>query len=125
MHYSQHRGVESERWALQHLRTKGLVLIEQNYRCKLGEIDLIMRDRSIIQQKILVFVEVRYRRSAKFGGALASITPAKQRRIMRSAQLFCKTHTQYNLWPSRFDVVAISGLPDKLQIAWLRSAFEC
>ena len=125
MYYPRRRGRESEAWALQHLRARGLELITANFNCKAGEIDLIMRHRSKIQPAILVFVEVRYRKTSKFGGAAASVGFKKQQRLRRAAQFFYATHRSFTAWPSRFDVVAITGPPDNLQIAWLQSAFEC
>ena len=98
----QQQGNDGEDAALEHLRHHGLVLLERNFRCKVGEIDLIMRDGAA-----LVFVEVRKRAGAGFGGALASITPAKQRRLMRAAQFYLLRVKP--LPPCRFDVVAIDG----------------
>ena len=99
--------------------------MHRNFSCKLGEIDLIMRDGNGLQTNILVIVEVRYRRNAKYGGAAASITPAKQRRIVRTTAYFQKTMRGYSDWPVRFDVVTLTGMPDNLQITWLPRAFEC
>lgn len=95
--------------ALDYLQQQGLVLIERNVRSRRGEIDLVMRDGST-----LVFVEVRERRSARFGGAAASIGEAKRARMWRSAETYLLRHR--NPPACRFDAVCIEG--DTLQ--WLR-----
>lgn len=95
-------GQAGEDAALEYLTQQGLTLVERNFRCRHGEIDLIMR-----QQSILVFVEVRKRSSARFGGAAASITSAKQARLVTAAQIYLQ---KYHHSPAcRFDVLAIEG----------------
>jgi len=89
------------------------VLLERNYLCKGGELDLIMRDGASI-----VFVEVRLRSSATFGGALASITPAKQRRMVVAAQTWLQG--KKTLPPCRFDALAI----DSGHISWLKNILD-
>ena len=88
-----------------------------------------MEERSWLNKSVLVFVEVRYRQQASYGGAAGSITPAKQQRIIRAAHLFrqqgTRTSAPWISWPARFDVLAISGSLTKPHIAWLRHAFEC
>ena len=110
-------GQAHEQRALDHLTQQGLSLIERNFRCKLGEIDLIMRDKDIT-----VFVEVRYRRSASHGGALASIGYAKTRRIALTAQTWLRRTAGPADRPIRFDVIAIEGPQPELR--WLKAAFE-
>jgi len=106
----QRIGDEGEQQALLHLQQAGLRLIQRNFLCKGGEIDLIMQDGSS-----LVFVEVRKRASAQFGGALASVTPAKQKRMVHAAQVYLqKIHPTP---PCRFDVVAIQDG----EIVWLKN----
>ncbi len=103
-------GDEAESQALVHLQKAGLKLIQQNFLCKGGEIDLIMQDGAV-----LVFVEVRKRNSMQFGGAIASITPAKQRRMVHAAQVYLLSQ---KIQPAcRFDVVAIDGE----QLNWLKN----
>lgn len=109
----QEEGSRGEDAALFHLRQHGLQLVERNFLCKGGEIDLIMQDGAT-----LVFVEVRKRARRDFGGAAASVTPAKQRRLIGAAQTFLQRYRQPP--PCRFDVVAIDG--DVLD--WLRNAIE-
>ena len=116
-------GQHGEQLALAHLKDAGLTLIARNFSCRMGEIDLIMRDRSALQGDILVFVEVRYRHSSSHGGAAASITATKRQRLVRTASRFLQLHRGYARWPSRFDGVAITGAPKSPRISWLRNAF--
>ena len=90
----------------------------------MGEIDLVMLDRSKVHKKILVFVEVRFRSRQDFGGAAASVTLVKQRRIIRTAQWFRQNQPTYQNLPCRFDVIAISGTAKAFNIKWLSSAFD-
>ncbi len=99
---SQQQGHQYEQHALAHLQGRGLKLVETNYRCRGGEIDLIMRDGGT-----LVFVEVRQRSSASHGGALASIHGEKKRRLVCAAQTYLLRFTEAP--PCRFDVVAVEG----------------
>lgn len=109
----QEQGREWEQAALAHLRRHGLVLVEANFRCKGGEIDLVMRDG-----EALVFVEVRQRADCRHGGAAASITPAKIRRLARAARFYLMRCPRTP--PCRFDVIAIDGG----RLDWLRNAIE-
>lgn len=109
----QAQGRDWEQAALRYLRRHGLVLIEANFTCKGGEIDLVMRDG-----ESLVFVEVRQRADRRHGGAAASITPGKIRRIVRAAQVYLQRLPV--LPPCRFDVVAIDGE----ELDWLRDAIQ-
>ena len=114
---TKQKGDAAEDRALQHLQAHGLKLMQRNYRTPGrggGEIDLVMQDFD----GTLVFVEVRQRDNAKHGGALASITTGKQRRIVFAARHYLlKLHT---VPPCRFDVVTVED--DQLQ--WFRAAFE-
>lgn len=109
----QEQGRQWEDAALAYLGRHGLVLVEANFRCKLGEIDLIVRDGAT-----LVFVEVRQRAAGAPVSAAASIGPAKIRRIIRAAQVYLQRFER--LPPCRMDVVAIDGE----DIEWLRNAIE-
>lgn len=111
-------GDAAEDLALAHLRAAGLQLVERNYRTPGrggGEIDLVMRDAA----GTLVFVEVRRRANARFGGAAASISAIKQRRIVFAARHFLLRHRGPPP-PCRFDVVALEAG----RIEWLRAAFD-
>ena len=106
-------GQAAEDAALAYLQQQGLKLLQRNFRCKGGEIDLIMQ-----QQDILVFVEVRKRADTRFGGAAASITASKQARLILAAQVFLQ---KYRVPPScRFDVVAFDGE----RLSWIKNAIE-
>lgn len=113
-------GSLAEQQALEYLEAAGLTTVCRNFRCRLGEIDLIMRDG-----EYLVFVEVRYRSGSGFVSAAQSVDRRKQRKIARSARLFMSRQPALCDLPARFDVVAIeraAGVP--LRIQWLRDAFR-
>ena len=110
------KGLLAERSALRYLSQRGLCLVTKNYRCRAGEIDLIMT-----HDHLLIFIEVRARSSDHFGGAAASVTPDKQRKIQRTAEHFLYTHPALSDSVCRFDVVAVKGT----RISWLQGAFEC
>jgi putative endonuclease len=118
---SKKAGDAGEARALAHLLAQGLALVQRNYRvargphARGGEVDLIMRERD----GTLVFVEVRSRQSAAFGGAAASVSASKQRSLVLAAQYFLM-NTQRSTPPCRFDVVALDG--DRIE--WLRGAFD-
>lgn len=113
------RGRAAEDAALRFLESRGFTLLRRNYRCRLGEIDLVMRDGAS-----LVFVEVRARNSDAFGGAAASVGHAKQRRLAAAARHFLMTHPGEARRPARFDVVAISGHDGENPPRWIRAAFD-
>jgi putative endonuclease len=114
---TKQKGDAAEDRAQQHLKAHGLKVLQRNYRTPGrggGEIDLVMRDID----GTLVFVEVRQRGDAKHGGAMASITKAKQRRIVFAARHYLlKLHKTP---PCRFDVVTIEGN----QLQWFKAAFD-
>lgn len=114
------RGRAAEDAALRFLQANGLALLARNYRCRLGELDLVMRDGAS-----LVFVEVRARSDSTFGGAAASIGPAKQRRLAAAARHFLMTHPGEARRPARFDAVLISGPNGDDAPRWIRAAFDC
>ena len=107
-------GKTAEEEALAFLQQQGLVLLTKNFRCKHGEIDLIFNDGPT-----LVFVEVRYRKNPRFGGALASVDYRKQQRLIRCAEYYLmQSHSNQ---PARFDVVAIDA---NSGIQWIKDAFQ-
>lgn len=110
------RGEQAEQWAAHFLQKQGLKLIERNYRSRFGEIDLIMQDGST-----LVFVEVRLRRSADFGGAGASIDCRKQQRIIRTSQQYLSGLAR--IPACRFDAVLL-GDAQGGDANWVKNAFE-
>ena len=106
-------GREAEALAAAYLRERGLRLRQSNYRCKGGEIDLVME-----QGSQLVFVEVRYRSNPRFGSAAESVDRRKQRRLAIAALHYLQRHRLDR--PCRFDVVALGGP----EVVWLRDAFQ-
>jgi len=109
-------GLQAEEVARDYLKIQGMKWIESNYRCRLGEIDLIMRDG-----EYLVFIEVRSRSSVSHGGALESITYHKQQKLVRTASLYLLIHKLHDKVPIRFDVVSIEG--KNQQLTWIKNAF--
>ncbi len=112
-------GLAFEAAAETHALAHGLRLVERNMRCRHGEIDLILRDADV-----LVFAEVRYRNSQRFGGALASVDPRKQARLIAAAQFFLQAHPPMARLPCRFDVFAVSGALAAPAVEWIRDAFR-
>lgn len=110
-------GQQAEDRALAYLQKQGLRLLDRNYRCKGGEIDLIMQER-----EMLVFVEVRYRASNSHGGALASVGNRKQARLIIAASHYLVSKSIDR--PTRFDVVAVSPGSGSVAIEWVKDAFQ-
>ncbi|MDW3096297.1 MAG: YraN family protein [Gammaproteobacteria bacterium] len=106
-------GKKAEDVACGFLKRNGLILIERNYHCRFGEIDLIMQDTDT-----LVFVEVRYRSSEKYGSAAESVDGNKQRKLVFTANHYLQKYPSNQ--PTRFDVVALS--PHQ-QPEWITNAF--
>jgi putative endonuclease len=107
------KGVEAERLAAHYLVEQGLRIIEKNWVCKQGELDLIAMDGAV-----LVFIEVRMRQSSRFGGAAASITPAKQAKLWAAAQHYLQ---RIKSAPAcRFDALCIDGQT----ITWLKNCIS-
>lgn len=111
-------GDRAEGLVCRYLEQRGLVLLERNYRCRGGEIDLIM-----CEGDTLVFIEVRYRRSTAFGRAAETVSASKRSRLVQCAGRYL---TQHRAWhrPARFDVVCIEGELRREGIDWLRDAFR-
>jgi len=113
-------GKDAELQALQHLQQQGLRLLAQNWLCKRGELDLVMLDGDTV-----VFVEVRYRKHAQWGGALASIDGRKRQKLILAAQYFLLKESRWADSPCRFDVVAIESTPQgTADLSWLQDAFD-
>jgi putative endonuclease len=114
------RGAASEQLAAEYLQARGLILLARNLRCRGGELDLVCLDGDV-----LAIVEVRQRVRADFGGALASVTAVKQRKIIRAARYFACRQTGWRSHPMRFDVIGLEGLPDgEHRLAWIKDAFR-
>lgn len=111
-------GTAAEQQALRFLVQAGLKTVTRNFRCRGGEIDLIM-----LHGKCLTFVEVRYRRSAGFSDPAPTVDYRKQRKILRTAAMFLARHKRYADYTMRFDVVAITGA-DPSTVEWIQDAFR-
>jgi putative endonuclease len=115
-------GRRAEARATEYLESWGLELLERNFRCRGGEIDLVMSDGDV-----LVLVEVRSRSSAKFGGAAASVDPRKQRRLVLAARTLLAMRPRYSRMRARFDVIAFEAGGDaasERQVIWIKDAFR-
>jgi len=109
-------GVLAEQLAAQYLQRQGLKLLQINYRCRFGEIDLILQDGDT-----LVFAEVRLRSSSAFGGAAASIDARKQAKLVRTAQHYLSRLN--HIPPCRFDAILMQSV-DSPAIEWVKNAFS-
>lgn len=116
---NSHRAIgnRAEQQACDYLKAQGVKIIERNYCCRGGELDIIAK-----QQQTLLFIEVRHRSQSRYGGALASVDYHKQQHLYHAAQCYMQ-HKQLN--PARlsirFDIIAIEGDPSELQ--WVKNAF--
>lgn len=115
---SSRRGADAEALAAAFLEKQGLRVIERNWRCRFGEIDLVLRDGNT-----LVFAEVRLRGNPHFGGAAASIDARKRRRLIASAQLYLTARPSLRNHPCRFDAVLMNDA-DGTGLEWIRNAFD-
>ena len=109
----QNIGYKAEEKALSFLAERGLKVVERNFRCRFGEIDLIM-----LEGEVLVFIEVRKRKNRVFGGAAASVSPTKQQRLVRTAKFYLLGCAHIPI--CRFDVVAFDGT----ECQWLKNVIE-
>ena len=112
-------GSEWESVVEKHLRKSGLSTLAKNFYSRYGEIDLVMRDDDAI-----VFVEVRYRKSAARGDGIDSVGTTKRTKLIRTASMFLQSQRALSNAPCRFDVVSCSGTPDQPQFDWIRNAFD-
>lgn len=116
-------GSQGEEFALKYLHSQGLQLREKNYRCQLGEIDLIMFDK---KNQILVFVEVKQRRTSSFGSPTEMVGRNKQKKLIRAAHHYLAQQPR-NDFATRFDVVGIesnsTNTPMENGINWIQGAF--
>jgi putative endonuclease len=110
-------GRAGEEAAARYLAARGLEVLLRNWRCRLGELDLVAREGAV-----LVIVEVRRRARGDFGGAAASVTPAKRRRIVRAARHLLMQRPELARCAARFDVITLDG--SAARIEWIRGAFD-
>ncbi len=111
-------GAKAEADAEQYLKQHKLKSVANNYRCRYGEIDLVMKN-----DNTLVFVEVKFRRSHSHGYAEEMVTAAKQQKIIAAAEHFLSNHSQYQQYNCRFDVVAVAYDNSQQHINWIKDAF--
>lgn len=116
---SSSKGQLTESYAEQYLSKQGLTLIERNFHSRQGEIDLIMLDGDTY-----VFIEVKYRKSKEFGGAIAAVSASKQKKIKHCVTFYLHQSSlnEYNT-PCRVDVVALEGEITQPDVTWLKNAF--
>ncbi len=112
-------GTQWEKAALQHMQDTGMRLLEQNFHCRFGEIDLILRDAEGI-----VFTEVRYRSGDAHGDGTASVGTVKRGKLVKTAQAWLLAHPQFAGLPCRFDVIGCSGTLENPVFDWTRNAFD-
>lgn len=112
-------GNRAEQLALDLLRQNGFKLLERNYHCRSGEIDLIMLDGNI-----LVFIEVRYRKGMQFGLSTETVDYHKQQKLIRAAQHYLQANPKAAKRAARFDVVGLSGELDRPEFSWIKNAFD-
>ena len=111
-------GQVAENKAEKFLSKQGLILIQKNFHCRYGEIDLIMRDK-----ETLVFVEVRFRHNNHYGGSVESITAIKQSKLIKTAQNYLMKNKLGDI-ACRFDVIGLSGSLKKPEIKWIVNAIN-
>ncbi|RBP49851.1 YraN family protein [Arenicella xantha] len=111
------KGNRAEDLATNYLVKKRLVVVTRNYYCRVGEIDIVMRDKDY-----LVFVEVRHRKRGDYGGALESIDYFKQTKLRRAAEHYLVT-TKTSDCPCRFDILCVNGNLSNPSFEWISNAF--
>ena len=118
MLFARDKGFIVEDYVCRYLKRHGLKLLQRNYQCRGGEIDSVMLDGSI-----LVFVEVRFRKTARFGSALESVDHRKQSRIIHAASHFLQNASVPHTG-CRFDVVGVSPGEKEYTVEWIKNAFQ-
>lgn len=111
-------GRNYENLALQHVQQRGLTLIERNYRCRAGELDLIMRDG-----ETLVFIEVKYRGRSDFGNGVSQVDFRKQQKLRRAALAFLGHNPSLAQLICRFDVIGVDSVGGSPVLSWVQNAF--
>ncbi|MDP0587939.1 MAG: YraN family protein [Candidatus Endonucleobacter bathymodioli] len=115
-----HQGEKAEKSALHYLKKQGLKLLNKNFACPYGELDLVMLDSDI-----LTFIEVRFRSKSSFGSSAESITPSKIQKIRMTSNIFLQHNSQHKRRLCRFDAVTITHDDDSKQnrLEWTKGAF--
>ena len=112
-------GALSEDVAALYLQENNLLVLQRNFRCKLGEIDIIAKDANCV-----IFAEVRFRKNDNYGSAAESVTNSKQKKIIRAAKFYLQTKILATDLNFRFDVIAISQSIESPKIEWIKDAFN-
>ncbi|MBT5068295.1 MAG: YraN family protein [Halieaceae bacterium] len=111
-------GLWWERYVCAFLAERNVQIIDTNFHSRFGEIDVVALD-----QEVLVFIEVRFRRASRFGSAVSSVTPKKQHKIIQTAHTFRSDHPAYCHRTCRFDIIGIDTHRQHTQVRWLKAAF--
>lgn len=112
-------GTQVEDLAVAYLQNHNIMILQRNFSCKLGEIDIIAQ-----QNDCIIFVEVRYRKYDAFGSAAESVTHSKQQKIIRTAEFYLQNNAWATKLNCRFDVITISNVIESTQIEWIKDAFN-
>lgn len=115
--FSQKKGAEKEQQAVQWLTKNGIKILDKNYRCKGGEIDIIGTDK----QQNLIFFEVKYRKNNQYGNPLEFISPKKQKKIALCAEHYLLTHAKLQHHNMRFDALSLNAEQETPE--WLKDIF--
>ena len=111
-------GKKGEELALAQLKALKYRILERNFKCRLGEVDIIARDKNT-----LVFIEVKTRATRDFGGPAAAVNERKQRQLSKVALIYLNQKNLHHV-PARFDVVAVELIPPSPRIEVIRNAFD-
>lgn len=112
-------GQAAETLACDYLQRNGLKLVQRNYRCRRGELDLVMQ-----QGEVVVFVEVRFRSPSAYADGIASVDRHKQEKLLAAAQHYLQQHPDAARRPCRFDVVAVTPERGENRVEWITNAIE-
>ena len=116
---ARQQGSRWERAAESFLRRRGLRTLARNFHSRFGEIDLVM-----LEEPVLVFVEVRYRRNDRHGSGADTVTRNKQLRLVSAARQYLRHHADHARRACRFDVVSIGNGTEGAELQWIRAAFD-
>ena len=115
---SRAKGQEYEDLAAAYLEKQGLTILERNYHCRQGELDIIAKNKQFV-----IFIEVKYRKNNRYGEPFAFVDIRKQRRMIHTALHYCQYKGIGEKYPMRFDVVSIQTKDTQFDIQWLENAF--
>jgi putative endonuclease len=111
-------GTRAETFALEYLEDQGLQLVERNFSCRYGEIDLILKECDM-----LVFTEVRFRTKTNYGDSLSTVNSTKQKKLIKAASFYLLQRKCYDKIPCRFDVIALDYHRHEIAVDWVKNAF--